>query len=64
MPTFQHNCNLSKASLLATLLLFSAGAATRAFAQENTSGDSITPLVYGVENTGANYAKPVFPTFS
>ena len=31
---------------------------------ENTSSDSVTPLVYTVENTGAGYAAPTFPTFA
>ena len=31
---------------------------------ENTSSDSVTPLVYSVENTGANYPAPTFPTFA
>ncbi len=34
------------------------------FAQENTSGDSSTPLVYNVENTGASYPAPSFLTFA
>jgi len=45
------------------LLLSVLAAATGASAQENTSGDSSTPLVYSVENTGANFAAPVFPSF-
>lgn len=45
------------------LALFVSVAAPKAFAQEETFGDSSTPLVYSVENTGAKYAAPVFPAF-
>jgi hypothetical protein len=48
---------------LAILLLFLLAAGPGAFAQENTSGDSSLPLVYGAENTGASFAAPVFPSF-
>lgn len=34
-----------------------------ALAQEQTSGDAKVPLVYKVENTGAKYPKPTFPSF-
>jgi hypothetical protein len=63
MPTFHNNFNRAKASLSLMLLLSVSAAAVGAFAQENTSADSSTPLVYGVENTGTNYAAPVFPSF-
>ena len=46
------------------LLLFVSAATLVAFAQENTSGDSSTPLVYNVENAGASYSAPVFPSFA
>ena len=46
------------------LLLSMSTAAVRAFAQENTSADSTIPLVYGAENTGANFAAPNFPSFA
>jgi hypothetical protein len=52
-----------KASLSLMLLPFVSTAAP-AFAQENTSGDSTLPLVYNVENTGANFAAPTFPDFA
>src|SRR5438874_2038812 len=54
------NFDLANACLALMLML---AATPRAFAQENTLGDSSTPLVYGVENTGASYAAPVFPSF-
>src|SRR5882757_8360956 len=58
-----NNFRLVKASLSLMLLLFVSAAATGASAQENTSGDSSTPLVYSVENTGANFQTPVFASF-
>jgi hypothetical protein len=61
MSRFHNNFSLTKASLSLMLLLFVSAAALDA--QENTFGDSSTPLVYNVENTGANYATPVFPSF-
>ena len=57
------NFGLAPIALAAVLLCFLSTSASRALAQENTSGDSITPLIYTVENTGASYPKPVFPTF-
>jgi hypothetical protein len=63
MPRFHNNFSLAKASLSLMLLLFMSVAAPGAFAQENTSADSITPSVYSVENTGATYPAPVFPSF-
>jgi hypothetical protein len=63
MRKFNKNSNLAKISLLLMLLLFVSAAAAGALGQENTSNDSITPLVYNVENMGANYPLPVFPTF-
>jgi len=49
------------ASLALVLALFIIGIA--ASAQEQTSGDSKIPLVYKVENTGAKFPKPAFPSF-
>jgi hypothetical protein len=63
MLRFHNNFSLAKASLPLMLLLFVSNAAAGAFAQENISADAITPLVYGVENTGATYPAPVFPSF-
>ena len=51
-------------SLSVMLLLFVSAVATLAFAQENTSADATTPLVYSVENTGANFVAPNFPSFA
>ncbi len=58
MPGFHNNFSLAKAFFSLMLLLFVSYAALRAFAQENTSGDSSIPLVYSVENTGSNYPTP------
>src|ERR1700757_1946046 len=63
MPTSHNNFSLRNISLLLFLLLFVSAASVAALGQENTSNDSITPLVYSVENTGANYPTPVFPSF-
>ena len=63
VPRFPNNFSLAKASLSLMLLLFVSVAAPGAFAQENIIADAITPLVYGVENTGATYPAPVFPSF-
>jgi len=46
------------------LLLLVSATVPGAFAQENTSGDSSVPLVYNVENTGANFQAPNFPSFA
>jgi len=56
--------NFAMASLSLMLLLLVLAAAPGALAQEKTSGDSSTPLVYKVENTGARYPKPAFPSFA
>jgi hypothetical protein len=64
MPRFHNSFSLAKAFLSLLLLLFVSAASPGAFAQENTSGDSSTPLVYNLENTGANFAAPVFPDFA
>jgi hypothetical protein len=58
-----NHSTLVKASLLLLIPLFVSGAALRALAQENTAGSSSLPLVYGVENTGASYSAPLFPSF-
>jgi len=58
-----NNSYLAKAVVSLTAALFVCGTATRATAQENTSNSASTPLVYNVENTGAKYAAPVFPSF-
>lgn len=58
-----NNSGFAKACASLMFLLFVSGAAVRAVGQENTSGDSSTPLVYDVENTGVSYAAPTFPSF-
>ncbi|HET7348441.1 MAG TPA: hypothetical protein VFJ10_13990, partial [Acidobacteriaceae bacterium] len=63
MQYFRFGWILRGASSLA-LLVFVSAAAPAAFCQENTSGDASTPLVYGVENTGASYPAPTFPPFA
>lgn len=62
MPSFHRHLSATKISVWLLLPLMLA-AVLSAFAQENTSADSSLPLVYGVENTGAGYAAPVFPSF-
>jgi hypothetical protein len=54
-----------KTSLASVLLVLVSATTPGAFAQdkERTFGDSSTPLVYNVENTGANFPAPSFPTF-
>src|SRR5215831_7976664 len=56
----RNNFSLARVSLSLMLLLFVSVAAVAAFTQDNSS----LPLVYSVENTGANYPAPVFPTFA
>ena len=59
------NSSLAEASVLMFLLLVAA-IAPKAFAQdrENTFADAFTPLVYPVENTGAHFPAPNFPSFA
>ena len=58
MPAF---CKLN---LTATaILLCTLTAATAVLAQEVTTGDARVPLVYKVENSGAKFPKPTFPSF-
>jgi len=45
------------------VLLAVPGAGRGVRAQEVTSGDAKIPLVYKVENTGAKFPEPTFPTF-
>jgi hypothetical protein len=67
-PTLVRLMDFAKCSCVAktsvALLLMAAAGAPSAFAQEKTWGDSSTPLVYNVENTGANYPAPNFPSFA
>jgi len=65
-PAFVRLATFSKNSCLvsvALLLLLLTAMAPRASAQEKTWADSSTPLVYNVENTGANFPAPNFPDF-
>lgn len=57
------NSSLAVALVLVVSLMVTA-AAPVAFAQEKTWGDSSTPLVYNVENTGASLPTPNFPDFA
>lgn len=56
-----------RASLVLALALLVAAAAPITFGQEqdreNNFGDAFTPLVYPVENTGAHFPAPHFPSF-
>jgi hypothetical protein len=65
MPAFHILC-LANVSLLLMLLLCVSAVAPRAFAQEDqerTWRDGSVPHVYSVENTGARYRTPNFPSF-
>src|SRR5882757_9919563 len=63
MSSFQNNFTLAQISLSLSVLLFALAAAPRASAQENRFHDWSIPLVYNVENTGAHYRTPDFPSF-
>jgi hypothetical protein len=74
LTTFARNARLVRTSLaFGVLLLLLAASAPAAFAQgrggpdqnqRNNSADSFTPLVYNVENTGAHFPAPTFPSFA
>ena len=64
MPKFHNNFSLAKLSISLILVLLVSATAVGAFAQEDTSNSATTPLVYDVENTGANFAAPSFPNFA
>src|SRR5579872_3506952 len=61
-------------SALALVLAFVVCASPRIFAQDQdgdndhdrstTFADAFTPLVYSVQNTGANFPAPTFPSFA
>lgn len=63
MPAFLRRPALAPALLAPVLILFASATAPRAIAQEQTFGDSSTPLVYNVENSGAKFGAPAFPSF-
>jgi hypothetical protein len=61
--------NLGREFPALMLLLALAIAAPKISAQQDTNheqtfGDAFTPLVYNVQNTGANYPAPNFPSFA
>ncbi len=66
MATSFHRSICAKSALLLTLAVLVWAATPKASAQdhENTIGDAFTPLVYNVENTGANFQAPHFPSFA
>jgi len=63
-PASLNHSLLVKSSLALMVLLFVSAAAPKAQAQEQTWGDSSTPLIYSAENTGASFPAPSFPSFA
>lgn len=63
MSGVRGNFSLAETLLALMALLFVLVASQGVSAQENRSHDWDTPLVYNVENTGAFYRTPVFPSF-
>jgi hypothetical protein len=63
-PASLNHSLLVKASLALMVLLLVSAAAPKAQAQEQTWGDSSTPLIYSAENTGASFPAPTFPSFA
>ncbi|HEV2276767.1 MAG TPA: hypothetical protein VGS02_01245 [Acidobacteriaceae bacterium] len=63
-PPRLQSFNVTQTFLSLLVLLTVSAATAAAVAQENTSGDSSTPLVYSMANTGANYPAPTFPSFA
>ncbi len=68
MPASLNNASVAKASFALMLLPLVLAATPGAFAQDKfaqdrdkTFGDSFLPLVYPVENTGANFRAPQLP---
>jgi hypothetical protein len=51
-------------SFAVIVALFAWAAAPKASAQVNNWADAFTPLVYSVQNTGANFPAPNFPSFA
>jgi len=63
LTSSRSNVRFARASAALVLPLLVSVGVPRAFAQEITSDDSTAPLVYSVENTGAQYSAPDFPSF-
>ena len=63
MPRFYSNSRLAKVALSLMALLLVSAASLGAFAQQNSFHHRNIPLVYDVENTGAHYRAPYFPSF-
>jgi Glucuronyl esterase, fungi len=65
MLTFNRISALAQICLgAAVLLLGTVTSAAQGQPAEDTSADSVTPLVYNVENTGATSVAPTFPSFA
>ena len=64
MRPIHHHCTHTRLYLFLILSLFLLATVAGVFAQENTSADSILPLVYDTENTGAAFTPPTFPDFA
>lgn len=59
-----HLNRAAKASTYGLALLLILSATPTAFAQSSTSSSLSTPLVYSMENTGAAFPPPLFPSFA
>jgi len=55
---------ITSLSLMLALLMSAAASTTFAQERDKNFADSFTPLVYPVENTGANFQAPNFPSFA
>ena len=64
METSFNRSICAKAAFALMLALLVWAVTPKAQAQEATWGDSSTPLVFNVENTGAHYPAPNFPPFA
>lgn len=64
MPKSLNYSGCAKTALALMLTLLAWTATPKAFAQERTFGDAFTPLVFNVENTGAYFQAPDFPSFA
>src|SRR5690348_3274728 len=63
MSGFRNNFSFTKISLSLMVLLFVSAAFLGAYAQNNPFHDWSIPSAYNVENTGAHYIAPDFPSF-